>query len=104
MQKELNAQDPAPPIQLIGVNGIEHSSANDYITKERDLPWLQDTDEVDLWTRWGIQYRDVVILDGDNTPVVIMNLTTKSLSVPENYAELRELLLGATTEDVSSMD
>ena len=100
----MNALDPTPAIQLVGVNGIQYSSGNDYVTKERDIPWLQDTIDVDLWTQWGIQYRDVVVLDGENKPIFIMNLSAQSLSDPDNYAELRERLLSASSDAATSTD
>jgi hypothetical protein len=46
-----------------------------------------------VWTRWDIEYRDVAILDADNVPVAIYNLTTHDLADPASYAELRDLLL-----------
>ena len=62
---------------------------------DRDIPWLQDTAAQDTWGLWGVAYRDVVILDGDNEVYSVFNLTTNSLSVPANYDALKALLVQA---------
>ena len=77
---------------ILGVNGIGLESANPTITDGRDLPWLQDTESADTWNLWGIAYRDVVVLDEDGAVLGVFNLTTRSLSEPDNYDALRELL------------
>lgn len=77
---------------ILGVNGIGYESGNPTITEGRDLPWLQDTPEADVWTAWGIAYRDVVVLDADGVVVGVYNLTAHDLGVPDNYDELLELI------------
>lgn len=59
------------------------------------LPWLQDTPEVDAWGLWRVTWRDVVILDRENRPVAVYNLTVHDLADPGSYAELKALLLTA---------
>jgi hypothetical protein len=61
---------------------------------ERDIPWLQDMPETDIWSDWDVVYRDVIVLDADNHPVAAFNLTTHDISVPSEFEALRELLLG----------
>jgi len=60
---------------------------------ERDIPWLQDTSETDIWSDWDVAYRDVIVLDADNHPVAAFNLTTHDISAPSEFEALRELLL-----------
>ena len=50
---------------------------------------------VQAWAAWAPVYRDVVILDRNNIPVDVFNLTVNDLGVPANYAELRRRLLAA---------
>jgi len=91
LQKELGLA----PVRILGVNGIESESGNTLMCDGRDLPWLQDTPDEHVWSQWQVTYRDVVILDGDNVPVGVYNLTEHDLNDPANYAELRALLLAA---------
>ncbi|MEL6183188.1 MAG: hypothetical protein AAFU79_01095 [Myxococcota bacterium] len=60
-----------------------------------DLPLLQDTGGVDAWSQWGVTYRDVWVLDGENRPVGVINLTDRDLSQPANAAALEALVLDA---------
>jgi len=57
------------------------------------LPWLQDTIKASVWDSMQITYRDVLILDANNHPVAVYNLTTYNLGDPANYDSLVRLLL-----------
>lgn len=104
MQQDLRSSHPLLDIQILGVNqkGIELS--NEAITRERDIPWLQDVDAdgngvSDVWgDLWGITYRDVVILGGDNSRFDTYNVTSNDLSDQGNYQSLRQLLIDAAME------
>lgn len=87
--------DPNIEIDLLGVNQIGAEAGNQQNCDGRTIPWLQDTVAVQAWNAWNPTYRDVVILDKDNIPVDVFNLTTYDLSDPTNYAELRTRLLTA---------
>ena len=92
MQKELEAGQGERQVQILGVNQTGYEAANASITDGRDLPWLQETAEVDMWAAWQIAYRDVVVVGPDNRVVEVFNLTQKDLGVAENYAALKDLL------------
>jgi len=77
---------------IYGVNGIGFESGNEAFTEGRSLPWLQDVDTADVWTAWGIEYRDVLVLDADNETLEVFNLTERDLSLAENYEALRDIL------------
>lgn len=49
---------------------------------------------MDAWTAWGVEYRDVVVLDADHVVVDVYNLTDNDLGDPDRLAELRALLTG----------
>lgn len=61
----------------------------------RFIPLLQDTVEIDAWAAWAVDYRDVVILDRDNIPVGVFNLTDHDLSIMGEYEALKNMLLDA---------
>lgn len=85
-------------MEILGINRIESETYNYNITLLSSvLPWLQDTSAQSVWTRWGITYRDVLILDSFNRPVARDNLTTHDLGVQSNYDALRKALLAIAT-------
>jgi hypothetical protein len=84
------------------VNHSGWEGGNTVFTAGRDLPWLQDEDAdsdslSDTWTAWGVESRDVVVLDASNTQVGLYNLTTHDLDDPQNYNTLRQMLLDAAS-------
>jgi len=95
MQTELDAQSLPVTVHIIGVNEIGHESGNADFTDGRDLAWLQETEDARVWGVWGIEYRDVVILDGENTVRAVFNLSAQDLSEPANYDELKSLFVAA---------
>jgi hypothetical protein len=50
-----------------------------------------------VWTTWAVGYRDVWVLDGENKPLSVYNLTQHNLADPVQYAELKTILIGAAT-------
>ncbi len=81
------------------MNGIALESGNASITAGRTLPWLQDVLATDVWKSWAVEYRDVVVLDQENRPVAVYNLTTYDLGNPANFAQLKSILVGAANAD-----
>ena len=77
---------------IFGVNDVGYESGNLDITEDRDLPWLQNTDEVDAWAAWGVAYRDVIVIEPDGTFVDVVNLTDDDLADPDNLDRIRQLL------------
>ena len=59
----------------------------------RTIPWVQDTGAEDVWGRWGVANRDVVVLDSLNHPAAVYNLTEHNLAIPADYDSLKALLL-----------
>jgi hypothetical protein len=97
MQAELDQEGYAGQIEILGVNGIGLEAGNATICAGRALPWLQDTAEANVWTTWAVGYRDVWVLDGENKPLSVYNLTQHNLADPVQYAELKTILIGAAT-------
>ena len=87
------------PIQILGVNGIGYENGNERVTEDRDLPWLQDTEDVDAWTMWDVQYRDVYILDQNGDLRFVYNLTLHDLGNPDNLGLLKEAMVRLTELD-----
>ena len=95
MQRDLAADTTALEVHILGINGAGYEAGNAEICANRTLPWLQDTSHDDVWARWAVTYRDVVVLDGKNCPVAVFNLTEHDLGVRANYDSLKSLLLEA---------
>ena len=98
MQKELEQEQRERLIQILGINQIGHEAGNTSITIGQDLPWLQETPIVDVWSAWQIVYRDVVVVGPDNRVVEVFNLTQNNLGVAEDYAALKDLLLHVSAQ------
>ncbi|MDP6530067.1 MAG: hypothetical protein QF819_09500 [Gemmatimonadota bacterium] len=79
-------------IALVGVNRMDSAGGNEEICNGRDLPWLQDVADQNVWGVWSVTYRDVVVLDEENVPVAVFNLTTGDLGNPAHYDSLKALL------------
>ena len=93
MQTEINAITTTRPVFIIGVNQVGYETGNALITDGRDLPWLQEDSSYSVWTAWAVTYRDVIILDENNLPVDVFNLTTHNLSTTTEYDLLKNLLV-----------
>jgi hypothetical protein len=105
MQRQLDADYPDLDIRLMGINGSGSESANDLAVQVADIPWLQDVDadnngSSDVWEdKWQADWRDVVILDGDNVRAGLYNLTTNDLAEPANFETLKQMLIEAALAD-----
>ena len=88
-------------MQIIGINAVDLESGNEVMTSGRDLPWLQDTVEVEAWNQWQVEYRDVYLLDQNGQLRFIYNLTENDLSNRNNYQELYDAIDGllSTSQD-----
>ncbi len=84
---------PGIPVQLLGINAVGYESGNDSITSGRVLPWMQDTEEIDVWGSWAVTWRDVVLVNGAGEKAGVYNLTEHSLATAENYEELKNWLV-----------
>ncbi len=82
-------------VRILGVNDAGLEAGNPSITAGRDLPWLQDTTTDLVWKSWKVEFRDVVILDDENFPLAVFNLTTGDLASPTNYEALKKLFVDA---------
>ncbi|MHC4818334.1 MAG: hypothetical protein ACYTF8_09790 [Planctomycetota bacterium] len=98
MQNELLAANGMTKIRIAGVNQIGADGAAAAMCVGRDIPLLQDTNDDHAWLQWQVTYRDVIILDEENRKVAVYNLTMNSLTVTENYDELKQLLLDTAGE------
>ena len=81
-------------VEIVGVNRHTETDpmANSAFTSGTVLPWLQDTTQANVWTRWNIAYRDIVILDSSNYVSGVINLTYNDLALSANRDRLKEML------------
>ena len=75
------------------MNRIGQEAFNYLIVAERKLPWLQDAAEQAVWTKWGVTYRDLRIVDSQGRLHGVFNLTEHDLSISTNYATLKQMFL-----------
>lgn len=109
MQAELNAENQTGrfEIAIAGINAIGLEFGNGGISAGRTIPWLQDVASQNVWSTWrvnelrpatpGVAYRDVIMLQGENKPFAVFNLTEHDLGDPANYNALKSLLRNAAT-------
>jgi hypothetical protein len=102
MQKDVDTVTTAVPIRILGVNQAGLEAGNAGMCAGRTLPWLQDSTGVDVWKKWQVTFRDVVVLDAENKVLRTYNLTVNDLSNPAKYAELKRILLDAAAAGRSS--
>ena len=98
MQQEIAATSTLRPVQIIGVNGHGYETmynAPGAFCDGRDLPFLEEGPNDGVWVAWGVNYRDVVVVDENNEVVAVYNLTGNSLGNASNYQALKNILLGA---------
>ena len=84
-------------IQIIGINEINFSTSESFVA-DRPVPWLQDESDVDVWSSWSVRFRDLVLLDEQNHPVEVFNLTDVDLSNADNYGEVEAAFIRLATE------
>ena len=104
MQAELEAAYPMLDIQILGVNSVNQEVDFQTALADHSIPLLQDTDadgdgRSDAWALWQAEWRDVVIVDGLNEAEGVFNLTENDLAVPENYQQLRSMILQQAMAD-----
>ena len=81
----------------MGLNesGGSYASGNALATAGRDIPWLQDSPEQDVWSAWSVTFRDVIIVDAQGSYHATFNLSTYNLANSDNFDALKDLLLAA---------
>ena len=82
-----------PSVKIFGINAVGKETGNEFVTHERDTPWLQDVEGVEAWDLWQVSYRDVYVLDSEQTLIARVNLTDLDLTETESYDYLKDLLL-----------
>lgn len=77
------------------MNEAGRESGLSTMADEGDIPLLQDDSTANAWSNWAVTYRDVIVLNGENEPVGVLNLTNNDLADPANYTALKQLFLDA---------
>lgn len=76
-------------VQLLGINKIPSESGIGSFTDSMDLPVVQDSSDLELWSAWDAEWRDVYLVNRDNVHVATFNLVTHDLREASDYAELK---------------
>ena len=64
-----------------------------------DRPVVADSKDLLLWDSWEGEWRDVYILNEENEVITVYNLIEYSLSVQENYDNLKQEIISAAEAD-----
>ena len=80
------------PIAIIGLNAVGFNTKDSFI-EGRTLPWLLDTKTERVWETWRAEYRDLIILDEENYPIAIYNLSETDLNNSDSFNEVYESFL-----------
>jgi hypothetical protein len=94
MQADLADSD----VVIVGLNHAEHGAANAEMCDGRDLPWLQDTADDNVWSDYDAVWRDLMVTDRDGNLVGSVNLTDHDLAAPGNYDALLDELEALAAE------
>lgn len=86
MQQDLFAQ--GFDIYILGINESGFEISNEQVTEDRDIPWLQDQENILMWNEWGVRYRDVLIFDESLTIREVINLSQFDLRDENNYSSM----------------
>lgn len=98
MVADVNSENPEVPITILGINMRGRESGNTTITDGVDMPWLQDTGQVNIFSQWPPDaIRELKIVGRDGVEVATFDLNTDDPRDEEPYANIREALLNATT-------
>ena len=91
MQSELDAL--GFDIKLLSINKIAAESGTGAFSADMNLPMVQDTEPLGVWSDWGAIWRDVYLVDADNRHISTYNLTEHNLSESENYEALKAMFI-----------
>lgn len=83
-------------MHIAGINQAGNESGNGFVDERGSIPWLQDPDDR-VWSGWNVTYRDVFVLDAANRVIAVYNLTEHDLFDAADYAEFKQILVGAAT-------
>ena len=61
----------------------------------RDIPWLQDVEDTDVWATWDVTYRDVIVVDSEGKRFGVFNVTDHNLGEAVHHDALKQLMLDA---------
>jgi len=93
MQQEMENETMGMPIHIFCVNAPGTEGAIPEMVDGRMLPLLQDTVAEDVADLWHAHHFDLVVLDGDNAVVRVINLAQDDLMDSDNYAAMKQMLL-----------
>ena len=84
------------PADIIGLN-LATAGQSSLMYAGKPLSWVRDTAAAGVQTAWAAAYRDVIVIDPLNHRVGTYNLTTYSLAVAENKAQMKSMIAAAAT-------
>jgi len=99
MQGDVDALDTPVPITLIGINQVGYESGNDTITSDVDLPWLQDTQQADVFGAWPpARIRELKIVGRDGQVAATFDLNQDDPVDEQAYQRVLDALVQAAQQ------
>lgn len=95
MQDELDQAEGGVSARILAVNQAGYEDDFALMASGRDLPLLQDTPAENVWMRWNVTWRDVIVLDRQGRFFGVYNLTAHDLRDPRHRADLRAMIRAA---------
>lgn len=92
---EIKATNPDLNVEIVGINMLNDAAFNPLVVSQRNLPWLQETAEANVWGKWRATWRDVRIVDSLGRLQAVYNLTANDLAKEQNRETLKQLFLSA---------
>ncbi|MBD3334824.1 MAG: hypothetical protein GF355_04860 [Candidatus Eisenbacteria bacterium] len=96
LQEDLDDEDLARGVKILGINSIAREDFNEFMCQESKIPYLQDTLDEQVWSRWDAENYIMVILDAETRVVEVYNADPYVNNLgPEGtaYSELKDRLI-----------
>ena len=96
MANQLENTHPNLDIEIFAINMPGFGGATN-LSSSIQLPMVQDSNSLGIWSDWGAVWRDVYILNENNELVMVYNLTQHNLGNSSNYNTLMSHFIDIAT-------
>jgi hypothetical protein len=95
MLDDIRIAQPDWNVEIVIINPSTRAQYASLAASATVLPWLQDTAEQDVWSRWGRTKDEFCVVDTQGSLLTVTNLGYASLEHGENRDAVRKVLLTA---------
>ncbi len=82
-------------MDIVTVNGGGYDAGLEELFADTTLPAVQDNASVGVWRSWSADWRDVYVLDRNNSVTAVYNVTDNDLADRANQEALIDLFVAA---------